>query len=700
MVLVNNRASLISAGTEAQMIAFAKKSLLQKAKSRPDLVKQVLQKAKTDGFLATYKTVQDRLDSPTPLGYSSAGVVIEAGGGIRHVKVGDRVACAGAGYASHAEAVIVPRNLVVPIPENVSFEDASFATVGAIALQGVRVSDVRLGERVVVIGLGLIGLITVQILKAAGCMVLGADLNPKRVAQAKELGADEAYVLDDSTVDGVLAFTGGRGADCVIITAATDSSGPIETAGLFARLKGRVVVVGQVGMNVPRRDFYYKELDIRMSMSYGPGRYDPNFEERGVDYPYAYVPFTEKSNLETFLTLISQGKVTPGKFITHRFAITDAEKAYAIVKGEVKEPYLGLIFEYPELLKIERIVAIKTNVQPAEKQSAVSLGVIGAGGYCKTFLLPKFKNSPDVRMKMVSTSRGISADDAAKKFDFEVAATDSDALINDPEINTIVIATRHDSHARLTIQGLKAKKNVFVEKPLACNDEELRQVVEAAETSGRVLQVGFNRRFSPLIQQAKAKLKGHSQPLSMIYRINAGALPADHWHNDPTEGGGRIIGEGCHFIDLMQFLSGSKPVSVVATSVGGPASAIPNEDIITITVKFEDGSIGTLHYFANGDKIVPKEYLEVFTAGKSFILENFVKARFAEGGKFTEWKAAGQDKGQNGELDAFIDAIKKGGEWPIPLDELVATTLTTFRAMDSLRLGQEVAVAWAESAVE
>ncbi|RYG24177.1 oxidoreductase [bacterium] len=696
MVLVANQASLISAGTEAAMIKFAKQNLLQKAKSRPDLVKQVMRKVQADGLMATYKTVQDRLDVPVPLGYSSAGIALEVGAGVPHIASGDRVACAGAGYANHAEINVVPKNLVVKIPDNVSFEDASFSTTGAIALQGIRVSDVRVGERVVVLGLGLIGLLTVQLLKAAGCFVMGFDLSPARVKLAKEMGADETFLLDENTIlEIVEGFTKGRGADAVLITAATDSSGPVEIAGEICRMKGRVVIVGQVGMNVPRRAYYHKELELRLSMSYGPGRYDPNYEERGIDYPYAYVPFTEQNNLETFLMLVSEGKVTPQKLITHRFAIEDAEKAYAIVKGEVKEPYLGLIFSYPDVSNLARTVPnVKVAEATAGPEKEVRVGVIGAGQYARAMLLPKLKGMEGVELVGVATSRGMTSGDAADKFGFGYATTENEQVLNDPKINLIVAATRHDTHARFVVDALNAGKNVFVEKPLATNDAELRQVVEAAEKAGKIVQVGFNRRFAPLIQKAKEKFEGHAQPLSMMYRVNSGMIPSDHWHQDASEGGGRIVGEGCHFIDLMQFMCGSEPVAVYATSISGNTGAMPAEDVATITVRFADGSIGTLHYFSNGDKAVQKEYLEVFGGGKTFILNDFKSAKYAEGGKVTEWKLGPQDKGQMAEMQALVAAIKAGKPAPIPLRESVLTSLTTYRALDSMKFGVEVAVDW------
>lgn len=699
-VFVHNHASLISAGTEAAMLKFGSQSYLQKAKSRPDLVKQVLSKVKADGISATLETVRSRLSVPTPLGYSCAGEVLQVGEGVEFQK-GDRVACAGHGYASHAEAVVVPKNLVVPIPDNVSFEDAAFSTVGAIALQGVRIANVHLGERVVVIGMGIIGLLTVQILKASGCSVLGTDISPARVALGAELGANQTHVLDPATIlEAVMGFTQGRGADCVIITAATKSNEPIEMAGEMSRMKGRVVVVGEVSMNIPRRTYYYKELDLRLSMSYGPGRYDPNYEERGIDYPYAYVPFTEQRNLESFLTLVSEGKVTPSRLVTHRFAIEDAERAYALIKGDTKEPFMGVLFQYPQVLDLKRRVEIP--IEGGAKPSgdgSVKVGVIGAGQYARQMLLPKIKDLPNVSLVGLATSRGITSYDGAKAFGFQYATTETKQILEDKNINSVIIATRHDSHAPLAISAMNAGKHVFVEKPLATNETDLRAIIETVNRTQKHIFVGFNRRFAPLVQQAKEKFRNHTQPLSMLYRINSGAIPAVSWVQDSEEGGGRIIGEVCHFVDLLQYLCGSRPVSVYAQAVGGNTGGIPAEDVISITIRFEDGSIGTIHYFSNGDKAVSKEYLEVFGGGKVYILEDFRSAKFVEGGKINVWKGQGQDKGQQSQMQAMAEAIRKGGSSSIPLEELVATTLTTFRVRDSLRTRKEEPVEWSAEAL-
>jgi predicted dehydrogenase/threonine dehydrogenase-like Zn-dependent dehydrogenase len=695
-VLVHTRASLISAGTEGAALRFGKQSLLQKARSRPDLVKQVVEKVRSQGLRATFDVMQARLDVPLALGYSSAGEVLEVGHGVGGLKAGHRVACAGGGYASHADVVAIPKNLVIAMPEGVTYEEASFATVGAVALQGLRVADVRMGERVFVIGLGLIGLLTVQLLKAAGCLVLGTDLNPARVALARELGADEAHLLDAGALaEAVEQFTRGRGADAVLITAATKSNEPVELAGEVCRLKGRVVAVGDVRMDIPRRTYYEKELDLRVSRSYGPGRYDPSYEEKGIDYPYAYVPFTQQRNMETFLQLVAEGKVTPGRLITHRFPIEEAEKAYAVIQGEVKEPYLGVVFSYADEPDLRRKVsAASERAVQALSEGAIGVGIIGAGNYARLMLLPRLKGMKEVRLVGAGSTRGLNAWDAAKRFGFEFSTTETEGIFRDSRINLVVIATRHGTHASLAEAALRAGKHVFVEKPLATTEEDLQRLVRVAGHAQRHLMVGFNRRFAPLIQQAKEKFRNHAQPLAMFYRVNAGAVPASHWTQDAEEGGGRIVGEVCHFVDLLQFLCGAAPISVFAASAAGSEGRTVPDDIVTITIRFADGSVGTIHYFANGDKSVPKEYLEVYGGGRTFILDDFRAARYAEAGKTAHWKSSGQDKGQSGELQSLVEAIRKGGPTPIPLDDSVFTTLTTLRILDSLRLGTEVNVGW------
>lgn len=687
-VVVYNSASLISAGTERMMIDFTGKSMLGKAKERPDLVKQVLDKVKKDGLMPTLQTVMNRLDQPIPLGYSCAGVVEQVGRGAEEFAVGDRVACAGMGYASHAHAVFVPKNLTVKIPDNVTFEDASYVTLGAIALQGVRVAEVRLGESVAVIGLGLIGQLTVQILKASGCRVIGIDLDPAKVSLARELGADAAVLRSEDVEGAVAAFTAGVGMDSVIITAAADTNDPTELAGEICRDRGIVSMVGAVRMDVPRKIYYEKELQLRLSRSYGPGRYDPEYEEKGHDYPIGYVRWTERRNMEEFLRLVSTGQVTPSRLTTHRFAIEEAEKAYAIVTGQDHQPFLGVVLTYGENSGVEPVRTIELKPRPA-KAGKVGIGFVGAGNFAKAVLLPRFKAASDTVLVGVSTATGVNARTTGEKYGFSYCTTDTDQLLADESIDAVVIATRHGSHAKFAADALRAGKAVFVEKPLAINEEGLEKVLDALEASGGLLTVGFNRRFSPLAVEMK-QFFPEGQPLAVQYRINAGPITAGTWVHDHEDGGGRIIGEVCHFIDLVQFLTGDELVEVFAHSLGGPTAEL--HDTVTITLRFRGGSIASINYFSTGDKSFPKEMVEVYGGNGIAILDDFRQLTLTRNGKRRRVKRLSQEKGFDREVRAFLAAVKSGGEPPIPLRSLISTTRATFAIEESLRTGLPVAV--------
>src|SRR6266404_2487968 len=525
-VVVRTAASLISAGTERMSVEMAQKSLVDKARARPDLVKQVIQKAKTEGLVNTFQAVRSKLSSWSALGYSASGIVAAVGADVSGFKVGDRVACAGAGYASHAEVISVPKNLCVQLPDEVSFEEGAFGTLGAIALQGVRLAEPTLGESVVVVGLGLIGQITVQLLKANGCRVFGVDLDPSRVALALELGADDGAISNEETPKAIEKWTRGRGADAVLITAATESNQPVELAGKVSRPKGRVVVVGLTGLDIPRQPFYTRELELTISMSYGPGRYDPEYEEQGHDYPLAYVRWTEQRNIEAFLDLVAVGRVDVSRLITHSFAIEEAQRAYQLILGDGQEPYLGVVLRYDPATQVARRVQLNTPAEVRRSDKSITLGVIGAGGYVPAMLLPHFKTAR-VNFRAIATASGISAHDVGKKFGFAYAVSSADEVIDDPEVNLVVIGTRHDLHAGLATRALEKNKHVFVEKPLALNDEELDRVVQAATRSAGQLMVGFNRRFSPLSRRAKDFFAGRTTTLSILYRVNAGRLPKD-----------------------------------------------------------------------------------------------------------------------------------------------------------------------------
>ncbi len=688
-VLVRTVASLISAGTERMLIDLGKKSLLGKAKERPDLVKRVINKAKKEGLLNTYKAVRTKLETDIPLGYSAAGIAIDVGEDVMDFRIGDRVACAGGGFAVHAEVLSVPKNLCVRLPDTVSFESGAFGTIGAIAMQGVRLAEPTLGESVVVVGLGLLGQITIQLLRANGCRVFGVDVDASKIELAKQLGADDGALSNSDAEEKILEWTRGRGADAVLITAATQSNQPIEMAGNISRLKGRVVVVGLVGMDVPRDLYYHNELTLKVSMSYGPGRYDPQYEERGHDYPFAYVRWTEGRNIEAFLDLIADGRLKIEPLISHRFSIENAEQAYHLISAKSTEAYLGVVLNYDMTRELESRITLN-QTKPA-KENAVRLGLVGAGGYAKNFLLPNFKTN-GVEFHGVATAAGISAKETAKQYGFNYCASNSDEILKDEKVNLIVIATRHDSHALLAQHALEQGKNVFVEKPLAMNDEELNAVLNAAKTSNKTLMIGFNRRFSPLVKQAKEFFAERRNPLSILYRINAGHIPRSHWVQDPKIGGGRIIGEVCHFIDTMQFLTGSVTTRVYAEAVTTRNHEITAEDSVFITLRFSDGSNGTIAYLSEGDKALEKERIEIYGGEKTFIIDDFRYATAYKKGRETKTKLRNQDKGQTEEVRTVCSVILEGKPAPVTLEDLMATTRATFRILESLRTGQAISV--------
>lgn len=689
-VVVQTAASLVSAGTERMIVELAKKSLIGKAQARPDLVRKVIDKIRTDGLAPTMTKVFAKLDTPIPLGYSAAGIVVEAGerSGAR---VGDRVACAGAGYATHAEFNFIPRNLCVRLPDSVSFADASYATLGSIALQGVRQADLRLGESVAVIGLGLLGLLTVQLLKASGCRVVGSDPDPTKCELARSLGADEA--VSTGLAEAATAFSGGYGVDAVLIAAATKSNEPIEIAAEACRPKGRVVVVGLVGMDVPRDTFYRKELDLRLSMSYGPGRYDPTYEEGGQDYPYAYVRWTEQRNIGAFLDLVAAGAVTPGRLTTHRFGIDDALRAYDLLEGKSKERYLGIVIDYPRpspgappTRRVELPVA-----RPASGRLGV--GFIGAGNFAKSVLLPALARRDDVILTGLCTATGMSAVETGKRHGFRFATTNIDEVLADEGTQVVFVATQHQTHAAFVIRALEAGKHVFVEKPLCMTPEELSRIEEVVRTlprPGPCLTVGFNRRFSAHARAIRDAFRGHSSPMVVNYRVNAGVAPADSWVQDPERGGGRVIGEVCHFVDLAEFLVGSEPVAVSASAVRATDRRTVAEDSLVATLAYADGSLATIQYLAHGSPQVPKERGEVCADGVTAVLDNYRTTTF-HGGPRGGVKGT-QDKGFDAEIAAFIAAVRAGGDWPIPFDSLARTTRVTFAIHEALREGRTVAV--------
>jgi polar amino acid transport system substrate-binding protein len=683
-VLVRTVASLISAGTERAAVELVSKGLVQEARQRPDLVKAVVAKVKNEGLLNTFASVRDKMAASQALGYSAAGIVAAVADDVTEFQAGDRVACAGVGYASHAEVLSVPKNLCVHLPESLSFESGSYGTLGAIALQGVRLAEPTLGESVVVIGLGLVGQLTVQLLKANGCRVFGLDLDESRVALALELGADKAVGSSEAAAKEIEAWTKGHGADAVLITAATDSNQPIELAARVSRLKGRVIVVGMTGMDIPRAPFFSRELKLIISMSYGPGRYDPEYEERGHDYPLPYVRWTEKRNIESFLELIADKRIDVERLTTHRFPIAEADRAYQLISGELREPNLGVVLNYDPEAELVRKVSLGAATQVRKSEKSIVLGVIGAGGYVPPMLLPHFKTE-GVEFRSIATASGISAHDVGKRFGFAYAVSSAAEVLDERAVNLVVIGTRHDTHAELARAALERNKHVFVEKPLALDDAQLDSVLEAAENSSAKLMVGFNRRFSPLAQRAKEFFGNRDTPLSILYRVCASRLPREHWAQNAEEGGGRIIGEVCHFIDLMQYLTGAAPVYVFAESISAKSSKMVDADSVFITLRFADGSNGAVAYLAEGDKGLPKERVEIFGAGRTFVLDDFRRATLYKDGREEQVALKAQDKGQQEQVRAVCASVLQGGAAPISLDELAATSRATFRALDSLR---------------
>ena len=681
MALVKTAASLISAGTERMVVEFAEKSLVGKARSRPDLVKQVLDKARREGLLITVAAAFNRLDQPMALGYSSAGTIVALGEGLTGFKIGQRVACAGGGYAVHAEYALVPHNLLAPLPDSVDFESAAFTTLGAIALHGFRLAEPQVGECVTVIGLGLLGLLTLQIADAAGCRVLGVDINPARVALATRFGAEAC--LCDQAVDSAQAFTANRGADVVLICADTSSADPVELAGVIARDRARIVATGAVGLTVPRKIYYEKELSFVNSRSYGPGRYDTAYEEGGHDYPLGYVRWTEGRNLEAVVGLLESGKLKVESLITHRFPIEKAPDAYEIITGKRKEPFLGMLLTYSEKVEVksEKVQFSVSNGQ----SSVVRLGVLGAGLFANATLLPVIKRNKDVELVGIASSGGLHAQHSARKFGFAYATSSDDEIINDPNINTIAILTRHDTHAELVVKTLQAGKHVFVEKPLAISSIQLSVISDQLLiTDNCLLMTGFNRRFAPLAQLLHSSLFTRHEPLYMHYRINAGYIPLNHWTQDPAQGGGRVIGEGCHFVDFITFLVGQVPLSVSAHAL--PDNGKYREDNVSMTFTFPDGSVGVVDYLANGHKAFPKERVEVYCGGRVAVLEDFRSLEMVQDGRRKVVKSAlKQDKGHAGEWQAFVKAIREGGQPPIPYEHLIGVTKATFAAVESLR---------------
>ena len=682
-VLVRSTVSLISAGTERMLVGFGKAGYLEKARQQPEKVRMVLEKVRTDGLLTTVEAVQSKLSQPLPLGYCNVGEVIEVGAGVHDIKPGDRVVSNG----PHADIVKVPRNLCAVIPESVSDEAAAFVVVASIGLQGIRLAQPTLGESFVVTGVGLIGLLTVQLLRAQGCRVFAVDFDESKLALARAFGADTCNpgVGEDPVAAG-MAFSRGVGVDGVIITASTRSSDPVTQAARMSRKRGRIVLVGVTGLELNRADFYEKELTFQVSCSYGPGRYDAEYEQGGHDYPVGFVRWTERRNFEAVLDMMASGAVDIGPLVTHRFAFEDAPKAYQTLTED--KAGLGMLLQYdsPVEQRLVRSVALGPPVTFAPDDPV--LGFIGAGNYASRMLIPAFKAS-GARFRTIVTSGGINGVIHGSRSGFSVASTDVDELLTDSAVNAVAIVTRHDSHAPFVARALGAGKHVFVEKPLAIDDAGLVQVKEAydaavAKGTPRQLMVGFNRRFSPQIRKMKSLLASVREPKSFIMTMNAGAIPPDHWTQDPAVGGGRIIGEACHFIDLMRHLAGCRVVSVQARRMGDSPSVAVTEDKASITLGFEDGSFGTILYLANGAASFPKERVEVFAAGRVLQLDNFRKLRGYGWPGFSRMNLWRQDKGQTACAAGFLEAVKSGRPAIAP-DEIFEVAEVTMRASILLR---------------
>ena len=679
-LLIRTTRTLVSAGTERMLVDFGKAGLIDKARQQPDKVRMVLDKIRTDGLAPTIAAVRNKLDQPMTMGYCNVGEVVEVGPGVGGFEVGDRVASNG----KHAEMVAVPVNLCAKVPAAVSDDEAAFTVLGAIALQGIRLVQPTLGEAVVVTGLGLIGLVTVQLLRAHGCRVLGLDFDPAKLALARSFGAEVVDLQAGADpVAAAAAFSRGRGVDAVIVTAASRSNEPMHQAALMCRKRGRIVLVGVVGLELSRADFFEKELSFQVSCSYGPGRYDPNYEDKGQDYPVGFVRWTEQRNLEAVLDMLAERRLDVATLVSHRFTVADAQQAYAVVGGT--QASLGIVLQYPEPTpanvagRRSPTVALSGSAGPAMTGAPV-LSIIGAGNYAGAVLIPAFK-AAGAQLGQIASAGGASSLHLGRKFGFAQATTDARALIADAGCDVVVVSTRHDTHAGYVLDALAAGKHVFVEKPLALSHADLDRIgAIAGGRPSQLLMVGFNRRFAPQVQRIHALLAGAPGPKAFVMTVNAGAIPANHWTQDPKVGGGRLLGEGCHFIDLLRFLAGApiRAHQVVAMDCA-------TRDSVAVTLKFEDGSIGTIHYLANGSKSFPKERLEVFVAGRVLQLDNFRRLTGFGWPGFSKMNLWRQDKGQAVCAGAFIQAVKAGGTAPIPLAELLEVGHVSIEIEECLR---------------
>jgi predicted dehydrogenase len=679
LVIANVR-TFISAGTERYVVDLAKKSLLAKARERPDHVRRVVQKLRQEGLLQTYTQVRAKLEEPMPLGYSTAGIVIACGRGIQEFKPGDRVAAA----APHAGVVAVGRNLCARIPDGVDFESASATSIAAIALEGTRLARVTLGERILVIGLGLIGQMAVCMLKAQGCAVFGTDLDPSRLELAKSLGADHVGAASSRT--DILSFTSGRGVDAVLICAATSSAQPLELAADVTRTRGRIVLVGVVGMEIPRQPFFEKELEFTVSSSLGPGRSDPAYEERGVDYPFGHVRWTAQRNMEAVLDLMQAGKLPIGRLVTHRFSIDRAPEAYALITS-ASEPFLGIVLEHDEPTAPRRRVELKRSARPAGR---VGLSLVGAGNFARLIMMPLLsRENRGVELRGLCSARGLNAVVSGDRLGFAYASTDTQELLHDDRTTAVMIFTRHDQHAELVCRALRAGKHVFVEKPLCIRSDELAEIEACVTDLGRdcpILMVGYNRRFAPATRSLRDHF-GATVPLSISFRFAPGELPVNAWPHDEDVGGGRLVGEACHAIDTCTAIAQSPPVRVYAESahmVGGVATT---DDRVFITVRHANGCISSISYQAGGDRGGPVERIEVFGGGRTVVIDEWDRLLSWDGSGREHSASAGKDKGHAAEVTRFLAACHNGEAWPIPWEQLRGVAWASLAAVQSLREG-------------
>lgn len=687
-ILIRTAYSAISAGTEKVKVESGKKSLLGKAIARPDLVKQVIEYVQSNGLKAAYQKVQARLDTLSTMGYSCSGTVLAVGEGVTEFKPGDRVACGGGGYANHNEINFVPRNLAVSVPENVPLDAAALTTIGAIAMQGIRQANLAVGETVAVVGAGLVGVLTIQIARAAGCRVIAIDASAARAEAAIQFGAHLSLQPSDPGFAAAITGFSRYGADKALITAATPSAEPLEMAAKIVRERGNIVIVGDVGMGVSRGNMYMKELSLMMSRSYGPGRYDSSYEEGGQDYPVGYVRWTERRNMESFLDLISSGAIDVSRLVERRYDVEKCAQAYE----DLKTGMYTAIFDYGAAPSQSKPVLLAHSGQQAPPSGTVRVGCVGAGGFARSMIFPNLHACAGVVFESVASNSGVAAESARKGFKFNRAQTSSD-LIADPNVDAVFIITRHDSHARYVLQALERGKSVFVEKPLAVNERQLEQIKDLytqLEISGKTpfVMVGFNRRFAPFTKQLVEFFDNRHEAMMVSARINAGFIPRDSWIQREGDGG-RIVGEFCHFVDWARAVIGS-PVRTV-TAVSLPGGGRYTQDNISVTLTYVDGSVATLLYLANGDRAVPKEQFEVFCEGKIAQLSDFKELRLSRGGKTATTKS-GLDKGHRRELELTIEAMKRGGPCPIPFAEIVETTAVTFAVERSIRSGQPIAL--------